>query len=555
MLQRLRPRYWKITAKLIVPYVTIFVAAIALMGGMFIRSQSAALSEMLEKKAEIIARNVALGTADVFLVPDQAQRLIEAAKKFDEAVAYLILVANNGDVVATTESALRNQSVNRNEFEASALKADDFTRRDAPTDGVFEVVIPVKTGNHRLGVLRIGMFTHQVRERARSATAMIVGISLLALVLGIGIYLWVARRVARPLGEAVERLDQLARGDADLTLRLRVASGDETGQLAQVFNRFLDNLQRLVHEIRESAVHVASASQQLSFASGELSAGSQQHASSLEETAASLEEITGTVKQNAENAKQANQLARGSRDVAERGGQVVTAAVQAMAEITKSSKKIADIITTIDEIAFQTNLLALNAAVEAARAGEQGRGFAVVAAEVRSLAQRSAAAAREIKELIGDSVAKVESGSQLVNKSGQTLGEIVTSVKRVTDIIGEIAAASQEQSAGIDHVNRAVTQMDQVVQSNAAQNEELSSTAHSLTAQAGQLQALVGRFKLGDEEKRKATTAEKPAPKSANGPKSNAGPAKPAGGATPHTARPAYRNGSTIHRHGAFEEF
>jgi methyl-accepting chemotaxis protein len=243
---------------------------------------------------------------------------------------------------------------------------------------------------------------------------------------------------------------------------------------------------------------VAAASQHVSAGVAQLSSGSQEQASSLEETAASLEEITGTVKQNADNARQVNQLALGSRDVAERGGQVVDTAVAAMGEINKSSKKIADIITTIDEIAFQTNLLALNAAVEAARAGEQGRGFAVVASEVRNLAQRSATAAKEIKALIQDSVSKVESGSELVNKSGQTLGEIVSSVKRVTDIIGEIATASEEQSSGIDQVNRAVTRMDQVVQTNAAQSEEMSSTAQALTAQAGQLQILVAKFKLGE---------------------------------------------------------
>jgi methyl-accepting chemotaxis protein len=240
----------------------------------------------------------------------------------------------------------------------------------------------------------------------------------------------------------------------------------------------------------------------------------------LEETAASLEEITGTVKQNADNARQANQLAVGSRDTAEKGGEVVTQAVSAMGEINQSSKKIADIITTIDEIAFQTNLLALNAAVEAARAGEQGRGFAVVAAEVRSLAQRSATAAKEIKALIQDSVQKVQDGSELVNKSGQTLQEIVSSVKKVTDIIGEIAAASQEQSGGIDQVNKAVGQMDQVVQSNAAQTEELASTAQSLTAQARQLQALVGRFRIN--HRLSATQSHEPVPSAVTASRSSA---------------------------------
>lgn len=251
-----------------------------------------------------------------------------------------------------------------------------------------------------------------------------------------------------------------------------------------------------LREVDEVALGVSDAASQLASASEQLSNGTQESASSLEETAASLEQITATVRQNADNADQANQLARGSRQSAENGGAVVADAVRAMEEIDKSSRKIADIITTIDEIAFQTNLLALNAAVEAARAGEQGRGFAVVAGEVRSLAQRSATAAREIKALIGDSVDKVKAGSDLVNKSGETLQEIVTSVKRVTDIVAEIAAASQEQTTGIEQINRAVTQLDHVTQSNASQTEEMSGTATALSAQSSRLQEAIAQFNL-----------------------------------------------------------
>jgi methyl-accepting chemotaxis protein len=335
--------------------------------------------------------------------------------------------------------------------------------------------------------------------------AMLAGGVLMALLLGGGI----ARMISRPLATSVDVLEAVAAGD--LTRRLDFDTEDEVGRLATALNGAVDGMRNALREVRRAADQAATASQEMSAASQTLSSGAQEQASSLEETAASLEEITGTVKQNADNARQANQLAVGSRDVAEKGGRVVAEAVEAMSEINASSRKIAAIITTIDEIAFQTNLLALNAAVEAARAGEQGRGFAVVAAEVRNLAQRSATAAKEIKGLIEDSVQKVEGGSELVNKSGETLSEIVGSVKRVTDIIAEIAAASSEQTTGIDQVNKAVSQMDQVTQANAAQTEELSSTAQALATQAQQLQTLVARFQL-DDGARGQRTSPAPAP-------------------------------------------
>ncbi|MDY3561542.1 methyl-accepting chemotaxis protein [Gemmata sp. JC673] len=295
--------------------------------------------------------------------------------------------------------------------------------------------------------------------------------------------------------EAIQAgVDALAAGD--FTVTIPDLGTDNVGQMARSLNQAVVSVRTAMEGVREVSVQLADASGQLSSASEEISSGAQEQASSLEETASSLQEITATVKQSADNAQQARQLASGSKEVAERGGAVVSGAVEAMSEINASSKKIADIITTIDEIAFQTNLLALNAAVEAARAGEQGRGFAVVATEVRNLAQRSATAAKEIKGLIQDSVKKVDAGTELVNKSGDTLAEIVTSVKRVTDIVTEMAAASKEQSSGIEQVNKAVSQMDSVTQRNASQTEEMSATAQSLTDQAGQLRDLVSRFKL-----------------------------------------------------------
>ncbi len=329
---------------------------------------------------------------------------------------------------------------------------------------------------------------------AASAKSFLLAVIGLAAVGIVAVALWISGATARPLGQIAAALKRVASGDLDATVDVR--SKDEIGQVADATRSMVASLRDLLLQVSAGADQVTIASKQLSAAADQLASGSQEQAASLEETAASLEEITATVKQNADNAHQANQLAIGSRDTAEKGGAVVSSAVEAMGEINGSSRKIAEIISTIDEIAFQTNLLALNAAVEAARAGEQGRGFAVVASEVRNLAQRSAGAAKEIKGLIEDSVGKVEKGSGLVARSGETLGEIVSSVKRVTDIVAEISAASHEQSSGIEQVNTAVTQMDQVVQANSAQTEELSATAQALSAQAAQLQSVVRRFRL-----------------------------------------------------------
>lgn len=306
-----------------------------------------------------------------------------------------------------------------------------------------------------------------------------------------------AAETDRKVAVVLDAVNAMAAGRFDI--EIPSLGDDAVGQVGSALRAAVAAMKTALMEVRNVAGTVSTASEQLNGVSREISAGAQSQASSLEETASSLEEITSTVKQNTDNAQQARQLANGSRDVAERGGAVVRDAVVAMEEINQSSKRIADIITTIDEIAFQTNLLALNAAVEAARAGEQGRGFAVVAAEVRNLAQRSASAAREIKVLIQDSVEKVQNGTDLVNKSGQTLGEIVTSVKRVTDIVAEIAAASKEQLVGIEQVNKAVAQMDRVTQANAAQTEEMSGTAGMLLSHAEQLAELVGSFQLDDQ--------------------------------------------------------
>jgi methyl-accepting chemotaxis protein len=317
----------------------------------------------------------------------------------------------------------------------------------------------------------------------------------------------ISRSITGPLKSALDVATTVAAGD--LTKTIQVTSKDEIGELLHALKTMNDSLHATVSRMRTGTDTIATASSQIAAGNLDLSSRTEQQASSLEETASSMEELTSTVKQNADNARQANQLAMTASDVATKGGTVVSQVVSTMGSINDSAKKIVDIISVIDGIAFQTNILALNAAVEAARAGEQGRGFAVVATEVRSLAQRSAAAAKEIKALIGDSVEKVNIGSKLVGEAGATMDEVVASVRRVTDIMGEITAASNEQSAGIEQVNQAIAQMDQVTQQNAALVEEAAAAAESLQDQAAELANVVSVFKLGTSEQK--TVADRPA--------------------------------------------
>jgi methyl-accepting chemotaxis protein len=335
----------------------------------------------------------------------------------------------------------------------------------------------------------------EVRHALTLAKTLLIGLLVVSLALGAGMAFVITRSVTRPLQEAVAVTRVIAQND--LSQPLDSQRRDELGDMLRAIGQMQASLRQMVSQVRVSTDSISTASTEIATGNQDLSARTEQTASNLQQAASSMEQLTGTVKQSADSARQANQLASSAAEVAARGGAVVSQVVSTMDEINASSKKIADIIGVIDGIAFQTNILALNAAVEAARAGEQGRGFAVVAGEVRNLAGRSAEAAKEIKGLIGASVDRVEAGSRLVADAGKTMQEIVGSVQRVTDIIGEITAAAAEQSDGIGQVNTAVVQLDQMTQQNAALVEQSAAAATSLKDQAGKLAQVVGMFKLG----------------------------------------------------------
>ena len=366
-------------------------------------------------------------------------------------------------------------------------------------------------------------------RQSQESYRLVLAVCIAGLVFGVvvaAVLGWMlVRAIVGPLHAAVKIAGGVAQGD--LTQRIEVRTKDETGQLMAALRDMNDSLVEIVTRVRAGTDTIATASSEIADGNLDLSSRTEQQAGSLEETASSMEELTSTVKQNADNARQANMLAGSASEVAGKGGVVVAQVVETMGAINTSASKIVEIISVIDGIAFQTNILALNAAVEAARAGEQGRGFAVVAGEVRSLAQRSAAAAKEIKLLIDDSVEKVHHGAALVDQAGATMTEIVQSVSRVTDIMAEITAASQEQTAGIEQVNAAIVQMDQTTQQNAALVEEASAAAQSLQQEAATLARTVGAFRIAEGPLRAS-----PAPASAPVPR---------GAALPQLARPAAR--------------
>ncbi len=445
------------------------------------------------------------------------QRIDNVKKEMSEAEKTFVLpqgkllVAQTRTAFDAFEKAIQETS--------TLLKTEPLAEKRGTTTHLFTVVRP-------LGNKTDDLMTELVELKKANASALheetdviyahirllLIGLTIGGVVVGIVIGVVISRSLTGQLGGepgyAADIAGRIAEGD--LTVQVDTRANDSSS-LLYAMKTMRDSLADIVGQVRSGTDTIATATSQIAAGNLDLSSRTEQQASALEETASSMEELTSTVKQNADNARQANVLAGSASEVAVKGGAVVSSVVETMGSINESAKKIVDIISVIDGIAFQTNILALNAAVEAARAGEQGRGFAVVAAEVRNLAQRSASAAKEIKLLIDDSVEKVDTGSKLVNQAGATMDDIVTSVKRVTDIMGEISTASHEQEAGIEQINRAITEMDAVTQQNAALVEEAAAAAGSLQDQAGSLSQVVSVFRLDGTQLMTKAPAAKPA--------------------------------------------
>ncbi|MFP6557550.1 methyl-accepting chemotaxis protein [Paraburkholderia sp. B3] len=513
---------WSIRATLtgvgvILVALTIVVGALGLVAlgnasdslGTIARGDLVAMRSLNDASSYLLRSRVSLERASALAAANQADDAKKALDRADELLAKsndawkaFQAVPKNGrdaaslDALAQKRATLLQDGV---QPEFAALRGNDLTAYHAVADTKISPMF-VDYDNVAAPLAQAMQDGAEAREEdARSQIAfmrmLIGGLVVIALLMIVVIRFALRGLIVQPLNDATACFERIAQGD--LAQPIEVYSKNEIGHLFAGIKRMQESLVKLVSAVNTGASSIDVGAREIAMGNTDLSQRTEQQAASLQETASSMEQLTGTVKQNADNARQASQLAVNASDIATRGGEVVGEVVHTMQDIAASSAKVVDIISVIEGIAFQTNILALNAAVEAARAGEQGRGFAVVAGEVRSLAQRSASAAKEIKELINDSAQKVQSGTGLVGRAGTTMDEILQAVRRVTDIMGEISAASEEQSSGIEQVNRAVTQMDTVTQQNAALVEEAAAAAASLEEQTRQLQSVLGIWRTG----------------------------------------------------------
>ncbi|QPN31680.1 methyl-accepting chemotaxis protein [Diaphorobacter sp. JS3051] len=512
------------------------------------------LGQLSQIQSNLLENRLALTSALANFTPEEVTR---TATEIDRSLAETskIWVAYAATSMTAAEKVLANKfEADHTRFVNEALKpavaalqAGDFDKGKSLNDTMVRPgYAPLREGIQALVDLQLNETKAEFNaatSRYNTLRALSIGSIVLGIAFGVLFGLAVMRNITRSLKEAVEAADAVAHGD--LSRSIPVHGKDEISLLLRSLAAMQESLAHVVQRVRSGSESVAMASAEIAQGNQDLSGRTESQASALEETAASMEQLGSTVRQNADNARAANQLAQSASIVAVQGGQVVAQVVDTMKGINDSSKRIADIISVIDGIAFQTNILALNAAVEAARAGEQGRGFAVVASEVRSLAGRSAEAAKEIKSLITDSVNRVEAGSALVDQAGTTMQEVVGSIRRVTDIVGEISAASSEQSAAVTQVGEAVTQMDQVTQQNAALVEEMAAAASSLRSQAADLVNTVAVFKLGAQGGNtpvrpaapQAPAAQAPAPMPAPAPRPALRTAAPAAKRAPAPAK------------------
>ncbi|WP_322010927.1 methyl-accepting chemotaxis protein [Paraburkholderia sp. J12] len=477
--------------------------------GTIARGDLVAMRSLNDASSYLLRSRVALERVSALAAASQTDDAKKALDRADELLtkgndawkAFQAAQKNGLDAAALDALSQKRASLLQDgvQPEFAALRANDLNAYHAIADTKISPMF-VDYDNVAAPLAQALQDGAQAREEdARSQIALmrtlIAGTVVVALLMVVLIRFSLRGLIVQPLNDAVDCFERIAQGD--LSQPIDVYSHNEIGRLFAGIKRMQESLIKLVSAVNTGASSIDIGAREIAMGNTDLSQRTEQQAASLQETASSMEQLTGTVKQNADNARQASQLAVNASDIATRGGDVVGEVVHTMQDIAASSAKIVDIISVIEGIAFQTNILALNAAVEAARAGEQGRGFAVVAGEVRSLAQRSASAAKEIKELINTSAQKVQSGSELVGRAGSTMDEILQAVRRVTDIMGEISAASEEQSGGIEQVNRAVTQMDTVTQQNAALVEQAAAAAASLEEQTRQLQTVLGIWRTG----------------------------------------------------------